>query len=134
MSISQRIFEYMDSHHLKYTDLADKLGINRSVVSTWKSRDKNPPSEYIVQICEFLNVSLSYLLTGKEAAGSDQTLTEGDREVLKLIKDLSEKDKYKIAGALEVLIRQMPSSGIAPLFVHDMRTQEAFSNASTKKK
>ena len=66
LSIIERIMYMIDKKGLKATDLANVLHINPSVISTWKTRGKNPPAEYIVCICEFLNVSLQWLLTGEE--------------------------------------------------------------------
>ncbi|WP_195282249.1 helix-turn-helix domain-containing protein [Harryflintia acetispora] len=132
MTLLERIKMLSNEKGMSLSALEKACGFGNGTIRRW---DTNPPAvDRVMVVANMLHCSLGFLVTGKEAAGSDQTLTEGDREVLKLIKDLSEKDKYKIAGALEVLIRQMPSSGIAPLFVRDMRTQEAFSNASTKKK
>ena len=64
MSIIERLELEMDRKSLKYTDLADLLKINKSVISNWRSRKTDPPAKYIVLICEFLGVSLSFLLSG----------------------------------------------------------------------
>lgn len=53
MTINERLFNEMKEKKLKSTDLANILNINKTVISAWKSRGTNPPSEYIVQICEF---------------------------------------------------------------------------------
>jgi len=66
MTICERIFEIMELKQLKPAELAKKLKIQQSVLSNWKKRNTNPPVEYTVVICEFLEVSLHYLLTGKE--------------------------------------------------------------------
>lgn len=66
MKIIDRLFLIMDAKNLKMSDLAEKLNVNKSVISTWKSRKTNPPIEYMERICEFLGISYDYFLTGEE--------------------------------------------------------------------
>ena len=56
----------MENKKIKWADVARHLGVSRSVVGNWKMRETNPPTEYIVPICELLNVSVEFLLTGTE--------------------------------------------------------------------
>lgn len=67
MTITERMFTIMENKNFKSVELAAVIGINTSVISTWKKRNNNPPAEYLFRICEFLDVSLSYLVTGSEA-------------------------------------------------------------------
>lgn len=57
-----KIINVMEEKKLKYSDLAEYLGVSKSVVSAWKQRDTNPPLEYVVQICRFLNITIYELL------------------------------------------------------------------------
>lgn len=61
-----KIINVMEEKNLKYSDLAEYLGVSKSVVSAWKQRDTNPPLEYIVQICRFLNITIYELLDIKK--------------------------------------------------------------------
>lgn len=71
MEISERLFEIMEQKKLKPSDLAKYLGVQKSVISTWKTRKTDPPSKFLVRICEFLDVNISFILTGKESADSN---------------------------------------------------------------
>lgn len=64
MTICERIFKIIDEKHLKTADLARALDIKQSVLSNWKKRNTNPPIEYVLVICEFLDVSVEYLIDG----------------------------------------------------------------------
>lgn len=57
-----KIIEIMERKTLKYSDLAAYLGVSKSVVSAWKQRETNPPIEYLVQICRFLDITIYELL------------------------------------------------------------------------
>lgn len=62
MSIIERIVQIIDEKHLNQNELCKKLNIRNSTFSTWKTRNTDPPAKYILLICEFLNVSVDYLL------------------------------------------------------------------------
>lgn len=66
MTISERIFQTIEEKRLKTSELAKRLEISQSVITNWKKRKTTPPMEYTLVICEFLNVSIEYLITGKE--------------------------------------------------------------------
>ncbi len=101
MDINKRIFDILDKKSLKTKQLADYLDINSSVISTWKKRGTNPPSEYIFLICEFLQVSIEYLLTGNDISNNKNlNLDEETLEILKLYSKLNTKEKTIIKGKL----------------------------------
>lgn len=62
MSINERIFEILETHTEGQANLARYLGINQSNITSWKNRKTDPPAKYLIKICEFLNISLEYLL------------------------------------------------------------------------
>lgn len=62
MSIIERITQIMDTKNLNQSDLCKMLGIKDSTFSTWKTRGTDPPAKYILLICEYLGVSVDYLL------------------------------------------------------------------------
>lgn len=90
MKIIERIFQLMESKNIKNVELAEYLGINKSVISSWKSRNTNPPSELLIQICELLEVSPMFLLTGKKTIND---LTEKEIEILEKFNKLSDENK-----------------------------------------
>ena len=64
-------------------------------MTNWKNRNTDPPSKYIIPICEFLNISPYYLLTGKEKS---QTLPEDELELLSYYKRLPEREQQRLIG------------------------------------
>lgn len=62
MTICERMFAIMKEKGIKSIDVANELNINKSIISAWKSRGTNPPSEYLVQICKLLDVTVNELL------------------------------------------------------------------------
>jgi len=61
-----RIYEKLRETGKKESDLAEKLGISTEQMSKWKGNRSSPKPEYLPVICEFLQVSYDWLLTGAE--------------------------------------------------------------------
>ena len=100
MTINERMFKIMEEKHVKPINLANTLGISKSVVSTWKSRGTNPPIEYVERICELLDVNIEYFITGKE---ENNIYTEAEKKMIKNYRKLSEKKKGMVEGYIQGL-------------------------------
>ena len=124
MNVAQRIFELLKIKNKKQSELAEYVGISKAAISDWKGKGTNPTTEYLVKICEFLNVSLDYLLTGEEKTnknsvqvsgsisgsvvqgvnngsvvvrnGQESALSEQATELLRIYELLSEKQRHSL--------------------------------------
>ena len=104
MEIIQRITALLDEKDKKATDLCDVLGIRTSTMSTWKTRNSDPPAKYIKQIADFLGVSVNYLLTGQEAPVRKLTSPDED-ELLDLYRALPQNKKFEFIGELKGFLK-----------------------------
>lgn len=97
MKIIEIIFEKMNEKGIKQQELADKLGIRKSVVSSWKTRNTNPPLEYIVQICELIEISPNELLGYSNNTIEEiyKKLAKEDREIVDNIFSRYSKQEQK---------------------------------------
>lgn len=68
--IGQRLIELRNAHQMTQEDLADKLGVSRQAISKWESDRTFPNIEKLFGISQLYQVSLDYLLTGKEVEAS----------------------------------------------------------------
>ena len=107
--IYQRI---LDEKGLKNADVARATGISNMTLSDWKRGKSVPKSDKMRKIAEYLNVSVDYLMTGKdmeftvEMADKDSELLFMEKRIkeyaLKLSK-LSEEDKTQIMNMIDRL-------------------------------
>lgn len=97
MEIIERITETLEKRDKKATDLCDRLGIRTSTMSTWKTRNSDPPAKYIKPIADFLGVSVHYLLTGEEAPARKLTTAEED-ELLDLYRRCRRTKNLNLSG------------------------------------
>ena len=104
MEIIERITETLEKRDKKATDLCDRL-----TMSTWKTRNSDPPAKYIKPIADFLGVSVHYLLTGEEAPARKLTTAEED-ELLDLYRALPENKKFEFIGELKGFLKAYTES------------------------
>lgn len=106
MEIIERITQTLAERGRTAYELCKTLGIQTSTMSTWKSRKKNPPAEYMPTIARFLGVSLDYLLTGNERPIPRYTTSEED-ELLELFRNLPDSKKHEFIGELKGFLRAL---------------------------
>ena len=81
LSIINNILSLMEELNVNQNEMCAYLHIGTSTMSNWKNRGTDPPAKYIIPICDFLNVSPEYLLTGenrKESNISQSAIATGD--------------------------------------------------------
>lgn len=67
-----RLKEIRQIKGLKASEVAEKLSITKNSLSEWESGKRIPPCERIIQLADFYNVSVDYLL-GRDIEGETQT-------------------------------------------------------------
>lgn len=108
MTISERLFSELDRKKLTAYGLCQALGINTTTTTNWKQRGTDPPAKYITSICEYLDCSIEYLLTGQEPQGTKkeptQEMTLDELEMLELFRSLPYKEQQRAIGRLQTLV------------------------------
>lgn len=105
MTVSERIFFLLKEKNLTAKDLGSYIDVKPSSISAWKNEGSYPSSKYIVRISEFLEVSLEFLLTGKEKI-SPAELTADEQELLTYYKNLMDIDKGKLLERAKMMSEQ----------------------------
>ena len=90
MTSIERMFAQLELQGKTIQSLCNHIGITSSVIANWKSRSEYPPAKYIITICEFLNISADYLLTGNNHV---QNLEANQVKLLNILKNVSDKDE-----------------------------------------
>jgi len=80
--------------------LTDYLGLKKTAFTDWKSGKSNSYRKYLIEIADFFNVSLDYLVYGKKSAN---TLSDDVKELLEYYNNLSDIDRGKLLGKAETL-------------------------------
>lgn len=97
MSLINDILDILNDKNKKQSELCAYLDINTSTMTNWKNRNTDPPSKYIIPICEFLGVTPYYLLTGKEK-GTESFENIPEQELIESYRKLSDFEKGEVLG------------------------------------
>ena len=113
MTISERVFSLITSQQGKSAaGLCKALGLNASVTTNWKQRNTDPPAKYIIPICEYLEVSTHFLLTGTESQDAPCQPAADEALLLQRYRALDEDGKELVrATALQQLQRVSAEQG-----------------------
>ena len=111
MTISERIFEKIDELSMTQKEFSQKTGILQSTISEWKKKKTNPSSDKIMIICQVLDVTPEWLLSGTDIAGNrgkknDYLVTDRNSEIGYIIETYNELDydrKKRLIGYMEAL-------------------------------
>ena len=119
MTIGDRIFERLGEIGMTQKEFSEKTGISQSTISEWKSKRTNPTSEKIMIICDTLNVTPEWILSGSSKTGNSGSSKTGNRgnelpwyvidrstELGRLVsqyRELDEKQRARVMGYLEAL-------------------------------
>lgn len=119
MHISQNLKSILESKNVKQKALSQYLGVATSTINNWLKLNRSIPAEYIIPICEFLDVTPYLLLTNKESSSKDK-LSKDEQEMLLIYKGLSDINKAKVKeratvlAELEVPVANEPTNEIEP--------------------
>lgn len=68
--------------------LAERMGVTKSVVSFYELRERTPSPEIVIKLCEIFHVSADYLLGIARTDTMDISgLTEEDKHILRILTD-----------------------------------------------
>ena len=102
------VFDLLEKRGLSAYGLCQSLGVTTSTTTTWKQRGTDPPAKHIWRICEYLDCSLEYLLTGQEAIKAPAPeISENGREMLELFDQLPDRDQLLLIGRMREMVSPM---------------------------
>lgn len=104
-SINKRIHKTIkENKHLTQSGLATHLGKSNSTLSQWLSEDRPIPADCIIPICEYLDVSIIWLLTGNNYSidlASNKLDDSKEQILLQNFRALPEPMKERVIGYTE---------------------------------
>lgn len=99
-SLGKRIVYLRESKGIKQRQLMDMLNFNN--LSRFEKDEMKPGIDIVISLASFFNVSLDWLLTGKEF--SDVNIHRFEKELIDKLSRLSERNQAKVEGIIEGLL------------------------------
>lgn len=115
MKFAQIFNNIINQKKISAYKMSKDTGISDGLICYWKKGERIPNAENLVIISKYLDVSIDYLLTGKEPTQQtteqpSQQLTENEEDLLALLNGLSERNQIKLIGKVEEIVKDMNKS------------------------
>jgi transcriptional regulator with XRE-family HTH domain len=92
-----RLFEIMEQRKIKAKDITAAIGISSGLISDWKSGKSAPSGNRLMDLANYLNVSVEYLL------GSDSEENALDTKIQAESKQLTDDQKADVLKYIEFI-------------------------------
>ncbi len=128
-----RINELAKKMGVSISSIEKTVGLSNGIIGKW--RKQSPSCDKLKLVADYLNVSIDYLLTGKENLSIE--LKDDEQELLKNYKKLTEESKNEASRKIEELAIQdthneqenrpaISKSGISKMNRYENRLLNAF--------
>ena len=98
----------LDYLGLTVKELSEKTGIAKGTLDCYLGvRASMPPADIAIKIANALDVTVEYLVTGKELKKQDKLLNHNIRSINQILTELNEKDIETILGLSKILKQQL---------------------------
>lgn len=92
-----RLKELRKQKHISQTDLAKALNMKQTTISSYEKGKTQPPIEVLIDIANYFNVSLDYLLERQYENKIDlASLSETKQNIIKMVTQLNELHAIKV--------------------------------------
>ena len=91
--------------NIKPATVSKETGISTATLSNWKKDNYTPKQDKLSIIADYFNVSVDYLMTGKEPEISDDMVLE-EIELLDMYRKLTDEQKENINNIMKLFIKK----------------------------
>ncbi len=104
MSITERIKALADQQNRTFASIERDIGLGRGAIRRW---DENIPSaDKVLKVANLLQVTVDYLLTGKNKNANLISKDEFEQKALSAFRQLNEDNKDIIIGKMKELLKE----------------------------
>lgn len=120
-TIGQRIKFLRKQHNFTVQQLAELINKTKGNISSYKNGKYEPSAQTIIRICEIFNVSIDWLLTGKEfdsinfsimKENNALNLTDEEKNLIMVFRKFSEEDMELIKIITDNLLKRLKKAQI----------------------
>lgn len=105
----KRVYQLMNKQDIKPTQLTKQLGMSTSTFTDWGKGKGSPSLKAVMQFAEYFDVSMDYLVYGKEPTASILEISNPeDKDLLNKFHQLPADLRQKTIGYIEGMISAIP--------------------------
>ncbi len=86
LNIGSKIIQLRKDNNLSQSQLANKIGVSRTIVGNYERGTNSPSVEILLKIANTFNVSVDFII-------GESNLSSYDKEILKRIEDIEKLDE-----------------------------------------
>ena len=101
--IARNLKHFREQKGLTQRELAAKLGIRHNTISAWENGANSVDISVLMQICDLLDVDICEMFPNSKNDTSLFELSEREQYIITLFRKLSEEERLKFIGRLELL-------------------------------
>lgn len=102
MEFSNRLYQLRKQNGFSQEELAGRLNVSRQTISKWEVGDSTPDMEKLSAMSDLFDVSLDYLVMGKESDPQTSTVTKSEFVTVLQEKVLTSDNKKKAKSVLKI--------------------------------
>lgn len=102
-NIAKNLKLFREERNVTQKQLAEVLGVKHNTVSTWENGTNSIDVSLLMQICEYLNVSLDAMFGKKSKASPISKLAKDEQQLIASWRKLSHDNRMKITGIIEFM-------------------------------
>jgi len=108
MIIAKKIKELRQENNITQPQIAEKVGVAKSMISQWESEKNEPKATYIIRLAQFFNVSTDYLLGLSDDLGNvvNNNLSETENYLINLLRQLNSEKKQELISYANYLVNK----------------------------
>ncbi|WP_077601595.1 helix-turn-helix domain-containing protein [Oceanobacillus sojae] len=98
-----RLQNLREKYDYSKTEMSSKLGFTDNVYGSYERGDRRPSLETIIELADIFDVSIDYLIRGKEYQSKDEEMPEDVAQLLHIIKELGDEPRRKLLEFLRLM-------------------------------
>lgn len=103
----KRILDLFDNSGLSDSMLCKELSFGNGTIGKWRKNKQKPSLEAVIKISEYFDVSIDYIVYGKNSPVQDIKLSDQDVEWLTLIHRLPSNKQYEFKGEIKGYLKAL---------------------------
>ena len=100
----ERLKTLRKSKGLSMKELGSIFGLAESTISLYENGKRQPDKETILKFADYFGVSVDYLLGRDDAPISADDLSDGEKQLVSLIKQLTDEETEELSNFVDFIL------------------------------
>ncbi|WP_018750680.1 helix-turn-helix domain-containing protein [Paenibacillus sanguinis] len=117
-TIGERLKRLREEQHISLNDLAMSTNLSKGNLSSYENNKIKPSADALISLSDFYNISIDWILTGKnrtplQSTGTDETsdYSTDEKSLIKIFRLLTERQKGKVERYVEEMLEDNEAPG-----------------------